>query len=135
MTSFFQFSQAATELPGQILWHAQASNDGCLRDAVTIGRDGCEGHADDALMFAQLGDDVGVVGVGASVEDDEPFTVWSFGFANSTAWVLGHLRTYKEIWGDAPQDGGLLLLVMNGQTSKKRPVVSICGNSSGVGAI
>lgn len=130
--STLQILQAATELPSQILGHAKASNDGCLGYAVTVGRDRREGHADDALMFAQLGDDVGVIGVGASVEDDEPFAVVAFGFANSATGVLGHLRTYKEIWGDAPQDGGLLLLVMNRPAGKKRPVVSICGNSSGV---
>lgn len=132
MSSTFQFLQLPTEVPGQILGHTQTSDNGRLRDTVTIGRDRSEGHADDALMFAQLGNDVGVVGVGAAVEDDEPFAVRSFGFANSAAWGLGHLRTYKEIWGDVPQDSGLLLLVMNRPTGKKRPVVLICGNSSGV---
>lgn len=128
-SSSFQILQVPTELPGQIFGHTQTGDNGRLRDTVAIGRDRREGHADDALMFAQLGNDVGVVGVGAAVEDDEPFAVRSFGFANSAAWGLCHLRTYKEIWGDAPQDSGLLLLVVNGATGKKRPVVSICGNS------
>lgn len=130
--SSLQIFQVSTELPGQILGHTQTGDNGRLRDTVAVGRYGSEGHADDALMFAQLGNDVGIVGVSAAVEDDEPFAVRSFGFANSAAWGLGHLRTYKEIWGDAPQDSGLLLLVMNRPTGKKRPVVLICGNSSGV---
>lgn len=134
MSSTFQILQAPTELPGQVLWHSETGNNGCLRDAVAIGRDRREGHADDALVFAQLGNDVGVVSVGAAVEDDEPFVIGAFGFADSAAWGLGHLRTYKEIWGDAPQDSGLLLLVVNGATGKKRPVVSDCGNSSEVAA-
>lgn len=132
MTSFLQFSQAPTELPSQILRHAQAGDHGRFGYAVAIGRDGSKRHADDALVLTQFGDEVCVMSGCAAVEYDQPFAIVAFDFADCATGVFRHLRTYKEIWGDVPQDSDTLLLVTNVASGKKRAVVSICGNSSEV---
>ena len=125
--SSLQILQAPTELPSQILRHAQAGDHGRFGYAVSVGRDGGERHADDALVLTQFGDEVCVMCGCAPVEYDQPLAIIAFDFADCATGVFRHLRTYKEIWGDAPQDSDTLLLVSNVASGKKRPVVSICG--------
>lgn len=65
--------QSPTKTVSRILFHPQPSNDVCLRGSISILSDGSKGHADYSVFVGDFGDEVGVKGSNASIEDDHDF--------------------------------------------------------------
>lgn len=72
MTSLLQRSQRATQAEGKVFGHPHADNHVRFLCAVSVLRNGGEGHADKAFLVEKLGEQIDVKRLDALVEDDQP---------------------------------------------------------------
>jgi hypothetical protein len=75
MTSFLQCPQSAAERESSVLGHSEADNYVRFLCAVSMLRNGSEGHANDAFLGQQFGEQVDMHRRNTLIKNHDPFAV------------------------------------------------------------